>query len=232
VTARRAIGLALLALAVASLCALGVWQLQRREWKHALIARVEQRVHASAIDVPASADDAEYLHVFAQGRYLPGRDTLVSASTDLGAGYWVLSPLARDGGGVVLINRGFVPSDQRAAPPPPPEGEQRAVGLLRRSEPHGRLFRANDPAEERWYSRDVAAIAAKRGLADVAPYFIDQEAQPGSPPWPRAGLTVLAFADNHLIYALTWFALAAMLIGFAARAIVWRDNEGQEHVAG
>ena len=228
----RAIGLAGLALTFAALCTLGVWQLQRREWKHDLIARVEQRVHAPAIPAPVLADGEEYRHVVAQGHYLVGRDTLVGASTELGAGYWVISPLSRDDGGVVLINRGFIPSDQRVAPPPPPDGEQRVTGLLRLSEPHGRLFRANDPAQERWYSRDVAAIAAARGIGDVSPYFIDAEAAAGTPPWPRAGLTVLAFADNHLIYALTWFALAALLAGFAVHAAWRREGEGKKHVAG
>jgi surfeit locus 1 family protein len=32
--------------------ALGTWQVQRREWKHALIARVEHRVHAAPVAAP------------------------------------------------------------------------------------------------------------------------------------------------------------------------------------
>jgi surfeit locus 1 family protein len=73
-------------------------------------------------------------------------------------------------------------------------------------------LRSNDPAGERWYSRDVQAIARDKRLTNVAPFFIDEEAgEPGT--YPIGGLTVLSFSNNHLVYALTWFALALMLVG-------------------
>src|SRR5690606_36844343 len=86
-------------------------------------------------------------------------------------------------------------------------------GLLRLSEPGGGFLRRNMPAENRWYSRDVAAIAAARGLDDVAPFFVDAEpgAAAGADSWPRAGLTITRFSNNHLGYALTWFALALLV---------------------
>ncbi|WEF34416.1 SURF1 family protein [Pseudoduganella chitinolytica] len=91
------------------------------------------------------------------------------------------------------------------------------TGLLRMPEPKGRLLRENDPAHDRWYVRDVPAIAARRNLRNVAPYFVDA---PAGLEYPRdasekpvGGLTVIAFPNNHLVYALTWFALAAMVAG-------------------
>ena len=80
------------------------------------------------------------------------------------------------------------------------------------SEPKGGFLRANDSSGDRWYSRDVGAIAAARGLTDAAPYFIDAEAiEPAIAGAPVGGMTVITFANNHLQYALTWFALALML---------------------
>jgi surfeit locus 1 family protein len=76
------------------------------------------------------------------------------------------------------------------------------------TEPGGGFLRANVPAEDRWYSRDVAAIAAARGISGAAPYFVDDEATPGPGAWPRGGLTRLVFPNNHLVYALTWFGMA------------------------
>jgi surfeit locus 1 family protein len=92
------------------------------------------------------------------------------------------------------------------------------TGLLRWSEPGGRLWQRNDPTAQRWYSRDVAAIAQARGLAaaepgaSVAPYFVDAAAGDAAAAggWPRPGLTVVRFSNNHRVYAATWFALAAM----------------------
>jgi surfeit locus 1 family protein len=87
------------------------------------------------------------------------------------------------------------------------------TGLLRITEPKGGFLRANDPAAERWYSRDVAAIAAARGLADAAPYFIDADAAPNPGGLPVGGLTIVAFPNSHLVYAITWYGLAVMLAG-------------------
>ncbi|MBW8728093.1 MAG: hypothetical protein JF625_23485, partial [Inquilinus limosus] len=72
-----------------------------------------------------------------------------------------------------------------------------------------------------WYSRDVAAIAASRGLTDVAPYFIDADATPNPGGLPIGGLTVIAFPNSHLVYAVTWFGLAGLLafgVGYAVRS--------------
>lgn len=221
---RRAPVLTALALLLfAGLIALGVWQVERRAWKHDLIARVDARVHAPPAPFPApaqwsgaSAARDEYRRVTLTGRFLNDHATLVQAATVRGSGFWVMTPLATDRG-TVLVNRGFVPS--RTAIYARPDGPARVTGLLRMTEPGGGFLRDNDPAADRWYARDVAAIARARHLpAPVAPWFVDAEASgpPGTPSsgaLPVGGLTVIRFPDNHLVYAVTWFALAAMVAG-------------------
>lgn len=167
--------------------ALGTWQVKRRAWKLDLIARVEQRVHAPAVAAPGPAQwpavtaaTDEYRHVTATGTFLDASQTLVQAVTDLGAGYWVLTPLQAADGTIVLVNRGFVAADGRGRVQPGGSGAA-VTGLLRITEPGGAFLRHNNPAANQWYSRDVAAIAANRGLTHVAPYFIDAEATPPSP---------------------------------------------------
>jgi surfeit locus 1 family protein len=212
--------LAGVALVVAGLVALGIWQLERRVWKLDLIARVDARIHAAPAAPPGpldwpkiSAERDEYRRLRATGHFIDGHKTYVQALTALGPGFWVLTPLETDHGYTILVNRGFVPPERRtAASRETPAGDLVVTGLLRMSEPHGRFLRPNDPAQDRWYSRDVAAIAAARGLTGpIAPYFIDVEADAGPEAWPRAGLTVLDFPNNHLLYAVTWFSLALML---------------------
>lgn len=207
-------------LLAAGFAALGAWQLERRAWKHALIAQVGARVHAPPVAAPGPADwpgigpGAAYLRVRATGRFHHPQETLVQAVTEQGGGFWVLTPLETPDF-TVLVNRGFVPPERRdPAGRPAPEGPAEVVGLLRVSEPGGAFLRANAPAEGRWYSRDVAAIAAARGLSGVAPYFIDAEAGPDRGSYPVGGLTVIRFNDNHLVYALTWFGMAGLsLVG-------------------
>lgn len=212
-------GALLAALALAAVFAwLGTWQLERRVWKMDLIARVERRLATAPVAAPGPAGwlrisraSDEYRRVRVTGRFLPARDTLVAASTVLGPGYWLLTPLRDVRGFTVLINRGFVPSSRPAVATP--SGTVSIDGLLRITEPDGDLLRSNDPRGDRWYSRDVRAIATARTLDFVAPFFIDAAAIPGTAAYPRGGLTVIAFPDNHLVYALTWYALAAMAFG-------------------
>ena len=222
--------------------ALGSWQVQRLGWKQALIARVDARVHAAPVAPPDLAqwpsvnrDADEYLRVALDGRFLHDRETLVQAATERGAGFWVLTPLQRADDTFVLVNRGFVPPERRdpARRSPVPMGEVHVQGLLRLPEPGGGFLRRNDPAADRWHSRDVAAIAAARGLpaARVAPYFVDAEAAPGgaADASPVPGLTVIRFSNTHLVYAITWYALALM-----AAAAAWsvRRTDGAPHAAG
>ncbi|MEN3211629.1 SURF1 family protein [Methylorubrum populi] len=205
---------------------LGTWQVERRVWKLALIDRVEARIHAEPVPAPGpeewpglTAASAEYRRVRLTGRFAHDRATLVQALSERGAGFWVLVPLVTDRGFTVLVNRGFVPTEARersARAAGEPEGEVTLTGLLRLSEPGGGFLRRNDPAADRWYSRDVAAIATARGIdgpTAVAPYFVDADAAPNPGGLPMGGLTVVAFHNNHLVYALTWYALALMTAG-------------------
>lgn len=234
--------------------ALGTWQLFRLQWKLALIERVEQRIHAAPRPAPGvaewprvRADTHEYRHVRLSGVYLPALATRVLASTGRGIGYWMLTPLCGSDGGIVMVNRGFVPAGEggwkaepqaplapgAAACPPPGAGlaSVTVTGLLRISEA-GQALRRNDPARNFWYSRELPEIARARGLPPVAPYFVDADAAGevwrGRPPelaagaLPVGGMTVVSFPNNHLVYAITWFALALMMGAAAA----WVAREG------
>jgi surfeit locus 1 family protein len=237
----RLVLVCLLALAAfAMFVALGTWQLQRRVWKLDLIAKVNARVHAPPALAPGpdawpritAASDA-YRHISVAGVFENDKETLVQAVTELGPGFWVLTPMVSDRGFTVLVNRGFVPPE-RAEPqtrsPGQIAGPVLIAGLLRISEPHGGFLRRNDPLHHRWYSRDVSAIAVARGLPPglTAPYFIDADATPNPGGLPVGGLTVIAFPNSHLIYAITWYGLALLVVvgvAYAARE-EWRIRGG------
>ena len=232
------------ALAFAGFFALGTWQVERRAWKLDLIARVDQRVHAPAADAPGrdkwplvNAANDEYRHLRLAGTFLHDKETLVQASTRLGAGFWVLTPLQAADGTVVLVNRGFVPPEAQARASRAAtelKGETTVAGLLRITEPKGGFLRKNDAAADRWFSRDVQAIATARGLDNVAPYFVDAEADPSlsadAADRPVRGLTVIAFPNSHLVYALTWYGLALMVL--IGAWFVWRDERRRAGRAG
>lgn len=213
----------LLLVLTAILIALGTWQVNRLHWKLDLITRVDARVHAAPQPAPgpatwAAVDAAgyEYLHVRFTGTFLHDKETQVYAVTDLGPGYWVMTPIRSDDGTIVVVNRGFVPTDRRD-PATRQQGEipgsVTVTGLLRLTEPKGTLLRSNRPDDERWYSRDIAAMASARGIQNAAPYFIDADATPNPGNLPVGGLTQIVFPNSHLSYAITWYCLAAMTFG-------------------
>ncbi len=227
---RRLVAVAACALLVASFSALALWQWQRLQWKEALLARVAQIDREAAAPAPGPSDwpalnrtDDEYRALTVRGRFDPAREQQVLASTALGRGHWVMTPLQTDDGWWVWVNRGFVDDAHRnpATRPAPDLAELARPGLLRLSE------RPWLPGMER-ASRDLARLSAAAGLpaGRVAPYFVDARPMAGSAEasiaWPRAGLTVLSFSNRHLGYALTWAALAlAAVIG---AFVVWRHG--------
>lgn len=231
---KRPLLIALALLATIGFVALGIWQVERRAWKLDLIARVDARIHAPAAPIPDAAQWAsldpnayEYRRVRVTGTFLHDRETLVQALTARGAGFWVLTPL-HTAQGMVLVNRGFVPAERRdptARQQGQMAGETGVTGLMRVTEPRGGFLRANDPASDRWHSRDVAAIARARGLGRVAPFFIDADATPNAGGYPVGGLTVVSFRNTHLVYALTWFVLAAMSL--AAAILLLRSRKAR-----
>jgi len=227
-------GMALLLLLL--FAGLGTWQVVRLQWKLALIDRVDARVHAAPVAPPnseqwpaISAANDEYRHLRLSGHFLYDLTTPVQAVTVRGSGFWLMTPLCQRDGTIILVNRGFIPgalggdSGYRANRAPAdacatPGLPVTIDGLLRLTEPKGGFLRENDPATGRWYSRDVAAIAAARGVTRVAPFFVDADARQASAMGPQeaakppvGGLTVIAFPNNHLVYALTWYALGAMV---------------------
>jgi surfeit locus 1 family protein len=223
----------------AAFVALGMWQVQRRAWKLDLIERTAERIHAPPGTPPpmaqwpeVSGPTHEYLAVRLQGEWIAEKTLLSQATTELGAGFWVMTPLQQADNTQVLVNRGFVPADQRVRwqtrdNDTTPSGPVTVEGLLRISETGGGFLRRNAPDEQRWHSRDVGAMAKALQLPNAAPYFVDAglparqgatntEQRPASQgPWPRTGLTVVRFANSHLVYAVTWFGLALMVIGAA-----------------
>jgi len=245
------VALAALALFIL-LCSLGWWQIERRTWKLALMERVEQRLHTTPIPLPKpqewptmTAASHEYQPVEVQGHWLKDKTVFTQATTALGAGFWLLTPLQLEYGAQVLVNRGFIPAAQRAAwhEPEPMDDRASVQGLIRMTEVGGGFLRDNAPDVGRWHSRDVAAIAAAQGLAHVAPFFIDAglpeiqttaaaEMPPtANGPWPRPGMTVVRFHNNHAVYAVTWFSLALMVLAAALYTVRWEYRKQRPQYA-
>jgi surfeit locus 1 family protein len=228
------------AVAFAILVSLGLWQVQRLAWKETIIARIEARVNGAPQPLPAqdawarlTPDDYDYLPVTTRGVFEHGREAYVfhAAGGPLREpGYLVLTPLRLASGARIIVNRGFTPlalKDPATRAAGQIDGETEVTGLMRPPEQRNLFTPADEPARRIFHVRDPAAIAAADGI-DVAPFMIDASAAPVPGGWPRGGTTTLSIANNHLSYALTWFGLAATLIGVFG-VFAWRRlRDGRE----
>lgn len=224
---RRLLGPALVSLAgVAILVALGLWQLDRMAWKRDLIATLTERLAAEPVALPPvaawpglSRADDEFRRVRVTGELLHDREALVYAigsglrTATRGLGYLVFTPLALDGGRLVMVNRGYVP-DADKAPEARPAGQLTGpveiVGVMRWPETRPMFAPGDDPTRNIWFVRDPVAIAASKGI-EVAPFYLEQESPAAPGGLPQVGRLQPNLPNNHLQYALTWFSLALAL---------------------
>ena len=187
--------------ALAVLLALGVWQVERLQWKSALIAEREAALAAPPVELRASsqlAPDLAFRRTRAHGRLLAAQGQLYGLRPRNGQpGHELLTPLRLVDGGVILVNRGWRPE---AAPATEgPEEEVALEGILRFPQPPGFFAPEHGADTPRWLWYDLAGLGRRLDL-DLAPAVLELEPPEG------AGLS-----NNHLQYALTWFALAAAL---------------------
>lgn len=205
--------------AIAIMLGLGTWQFQRMGWKADLLARVQERITAPPVALPATLDDPaawEFRPVTLTGRFLNDRETLVLARPRQGqAGYEVVTPFERaDGGGVILVNRGFVPMDHRLSANRAPgriEGGISLRGIVRLPTAPSLFQPDNAPGAEVWVRVDPPAMAAALKLPAVAPLVV--EALPGQTPGglPAGIEPRVELPNNHAQYAATWYGLAVTL---------------------
>lgn len=208
--------------ALAILVSLGTWQLQRKEWKESLVAAVEARLSAEPIPFAhavarAEAGEAmEYQPVYLDGVFAHDNAAGVFGTYAGRAGIYLFAPLRISDGSFVYINRGFTPQNAKAANSEP-LGAVRVDGLLRRAEVKRGLERLlapkDQPTDNLFFTRDPRRLSAAAGIYAPLTWYVDSKGLESDGPWPKGGLTRVEFPNRHLEYALTWFGLAAALVG-------------------
>jgi cytochrome oxidase assembly protein ShyY1 len=227
---------------VASFIGLGIWQLQRRVEKHALIAALTERLAAAPSTLPPpsqwnalKADRDEFRRVSFAASYQHVADAMVYSSGSAvrddisGPGTWAFVPARLPSGETVVINAGFVQNtmqdrgQQDRAVARLITGEPVALtGYIRFPEAAGTLTPAENMAKRLWFTRDHFAMARALGWGEVAPFYIDLEAPAPASGVPKPGPLEVHLKDDHLQYAITWFGLAgAVVIAFG---VWWRGQ--------
>jgi surfeit locus 1 family protein len=219
------------------LLSLGFWQVQRLQWKEALIATIEERI-ASAPQPLAEVEqifyetgDVDYRPIRVTGEFLHESERHFFATWQGQSGFYVYTPLRLEDGRAVLVNRGFVPFDRKepsTRPQGQASGEVTVTGLARNplSENPSFIVPDNRPEKNLFYWKDLEVMSESAGLAagtEVLPFFIDAGDTPNEGGLPVGGVTIITMPNNHLQYAVTWFGLAAALAAVIGAAF-WRRN--------
>ena len=232
---------------VVAFTGLGLWQLQRRTDKHALIAALDERLAAAPVALPPPAqwpaltpEKDEFRRVDFSATYAAVPDAMVYSSGSAvrddisGPGTWAFLPARLRGGETVAVNTGFVQNTMQDR-----VQQDRAVGRLitgqpvkltgyiRFPEPAGTLTPAENAAKRLWFTRDHLAMARALGWGEggrnVAPFYIDLESPAPESGIPKPGALTVHLKDDHLQYAITWFALAGAVV--VAFGVWWRGQK-------
>ncbi|ARQ09063.1 surfeit locus 1 family protein [Rhizobium etli] len=224
--------------ALAILISLGTWQLQRLHWKQGLLADIAARQAAAPVPladieaIAASGGDIEYRKVTATGRYINNKERHFFATWRGQTGFYVYTPLELADGRILIVNRGFVPYENKE-PEMRMQGQltdQQTVTGLARAKLAGKpswLVPDNDVAKNIFYWKDLDVMAESVGLekARVIPFFVDADSTPNPAGLPIGGVTQVDLPNDHLQYAFTWYGLAAVLV--AVVAVSWFRKPGK-----
>src|SRR5215475_4782216 len=236
-------GFAIFTLAMVALfIGIGVWQLQRRVEKHALIAALDERLAVAPVPLPPPAEWSkltpghdEFRRVSFTATYETRLDAMVYSSgsairSDIsGPGTWAFIPARLPIGETLAINAGFVPNTMQDR-----DVQDRAVarlitgkpvamtGYIRFPEAAGMFTPNVEQAKRLWFARDHLAMAQAFGWDKVAPFYIDLETPVPPSGIPKPGPLEVHLRDEHMQYAITWFALAACVV--IAFAVWWRKR--------
>lgn len=208
------------------LSGLGIWQLNRLEWKNAMIARVEANLKKPPVPITTieqmheAGKDIEYAPTFVSGEFDHANEQHYFATHKGRSGYYIYTPLSRADGKIIFVNRGFVPLEKKEASTRSEgliEGTVEIAGLAR-SAPGNKpnsFVPNNDLGKNVYYWKSISQMygrAYDKMEIQTTPFFIDANNQPVPGGLPIGGVTRIQFPNSHLQYALTWFGLAGALL--------------------
>lgn len=204
---------------LALLLGLGIWQLQRLDWKSGLISTIEAQMALPVSPLPLEKIDPEawsYRKAQVTGRFHHDKEIHMYAANSVGKpGYLIITPLERTEGGFVFFNRGWTPLDKRmpaARQQGQIEGPVTLTGLGRKPWTQKTFVADNEPQANIWFYGDLDGMAKFLGIVHYAPLFLEADDTPNPGGYPLGGQSRIKISNDHLSYALTWFSLAIALI--------------------
>ncbi|EXJ93776.1 hypothetical protein A1O1_02169 [Capronia coronata CBS 617.96] len=217
-------GIAFLAVIPLTAFCLGTWQIQRLDWKTKLIAKFEDRLVRPPLPLPPRIDpdaihEFDYRRVYATGKFRHDKEMLIGPRTQDGKdGYMVVTPLEREGGSTILVNRGWISRDKKYQqdrdPSALPQGEVTVSGLLREPWKKNMFTPNNDPEHGKFYFPDVQEMAK---VSNAEPVWVEETMTPDlmvsydreAKGIPIGRIPEVNLRNTHVQYIVTWYSLSA-----------------------
>ena len=203
-------------IALCILCALGTWQLKRLAWKQDILQKLDTAYEnnlATPLDFKTLQNtDSDFAYGRIVGTLLPDKALLLGTITkNERIGKNLIIPLTTDQG-TVLINLGW--TDQTLTNLNIENLNNQTIeieGLARK--PGWNAFTPNnEPESELWYKPDITEIARLKNLENPAPYMLYAHKASVQLPADLPNNIRWQPKNDHLQYAIFWFAMAAGLI--------------------
>lgn len=202
------------------LVGLGVWQLQRLEWKTGVLAEIDAKIGAAPVALPesVSANADKYLPVTVTGQLLGPEAMVLTSQQDSGAGYRVIAAMEVAGSDrKIMVDLGFVSETNRNFARP--TTSIAVTGNLHWPEEVDGFTPEPELLRNIWFAREVERMANVLRTEQVL--VVARSLAPPIPAITPMPVNTSSVANDHLTYAITWFSLAVVWLGMTA-LLVWR----------
>ncbi|MCD6038792.1 MAG: hypothetical protein K0S27_192 [Gammaproteobacteria bacterium] len=209
-------------------CLLGVWQLQRYQYKKMILFRYEQSLHTIPISILELSHFLPFQPVLVKGKYLNNRTIFLQNRYYHGQlGIEILTPFQVEGGKkLLLINRGWVKEESNPTIRLSKiKGNQYIKGYIKLlDEPQfilGKNILKQTPTEIILQKIDIKELNKATGQL-FYPFILrlDPRAPHG---FIRDWIITTVLPQRHMAYAIQWFAMAFIL--FFASFVLFQQKD-------
>jgi surfeit locus 1 family protein len=196
--------------AVTVLLSLGMWQVERLQWKEAMIVAAQKAQAQPALGtLPQDVSGIDYRNVALIGTFMYDKSLHMVASPQGGVqGFFIVTPFKLDDDGrIILVNRGFSPEGKESKL----DGMQAVKGVIRPARAKRHFSPDNRPDKNVWFYEDIAGMSKATGL-QLTPVVVEEVGVPQANTYPVPNDGKIRLRNDHLQYAVTWFALAAIAV--------------------
>ena len=214
------------------LISLGCWQISRLKEKELFLSKMENNLNSTPINIKSLNSDIIYAKITMRGHFLYNKDIYLygrkSMSTEKD-GYYLVTPFQTDDDKIIMVARGwFSGRHKKMIGKLIDKSNTEIVGVILPSEKTRLFVPSNDTLNNVWFTLDLQQASDILGLKLENFYvMMDNGTMRSDILKPLSIRHLVHIRNNHLEYAITWFALAIALIVIS---IIYHSRKKRENI--